>query len=112
MALTAPPQPPGSVCGHVGAGQFLGREEQLARIRQALEAGDKPVVLWGFAGMGKTELAVELCRRWRRGRTYFVPVQGSVRQTVVGPIADASAATTAPTGMAGRSRRSRCTVKS
>ncbi len=90
VALTAPaPNRLALSVATLGAGQFLGREEQLARIRQALEAGDKPVVLWGFAGMGKTELAVELCRRWRRGRTYFVPVQGSVRQTVVGPIADA-----------------------
>lgn len=73
----------------LGHGAFLGREEQLEHIRQALEAGDKPVVLWGFAGMGKTELAAELCRRWRRGRTYFVRVQDSLRHTVVGPIADA-----------------------
>ena len=73
----------------LGHGAFLGREEQLEHIRQALEAGDKPVILWGFAGMGKTELAAELCRRWRRGRTYFVRVQDSLRHTVVGPIADA-----------------------
>ena len=87
----------------LGAGRFLGREEQLARLRQALEAGEKPVVLWGFAGMGKTELAVELCRRWRRGRTYFVSAKDSVRHTVTGPIAGAFSGYTR-TGWDGREK--------
>ena len=74
----------------LGEGKFLGREELIGQIEQELDQGRKPVILWGFAGMGKTELAIEFARRWQinRGNAHFVRFQGSVRQTVTGPIAD------------------------
>lgn len=73
-------------------GEFLGREEKFSEIDRALRQHRKPVALWGFAGMGKTELAIEFGRRYERdnrGQVYFVRFQDSVRQTVTGPIADA-----------------------
>lgn len=70
-------------------GEFLGREEQLAKIDEALREHRSPVVIWGFAGMGKTELAIEFARRYHRGQAYFVRFQASVLETVTGPIADA-----------------------
>ena len=70
-------------------GEFLGREDKLSEIGRALEERRKPVVIYGFAGMGKTELAIKFIHRYTQGQTYFVRFQGSVRQTVTGPIADA-----------------------
>lgn len=70
-------------------GEFLGREEQLVKIDEALREHRSPVVIWGFAGMGKTELAIEFARRYHRGQAYFVRFQASVLETVTGPIADA-----------------------
>lgn len=69
--------------------EFLPREEKLAEIDRCLRRRRKPVVVWGFAGMGKTELALKFAQRYTRGQAYFVRFRDSVRQTVTGPIADA-----------------------
>lgn len=37
--------------------QFIGREEELAKIHELFTAGSRAVFLYGFGGMGKTELA-------------------------------------------------------
>lgn len=68
--------------------EFLPREEKLAEIDRCLRQRRKPVVVWGFAGMGKTELALKFAQRYTRGQAYFVRFRNSVRQTVTGPIAD------------------------
>lgn len=70
--------------------EFLPREEKLAEIDRCLRQGRKPVVVWGFAGMGKTELALKFAHphRYTRGQAYFVRFRNSVRKTVIGPIAD------------------------
>ncbi len=76
----------------LGEGEFLGREEKLSEIDRGLRQRRKPVTIWGFAGMGKTELAIEFGRQYERenrGQVYFVRLQNSVRQTVTGPIANA-----------------------
>ena len=72
----------------LGQEEFLPREEKQAEIDQRLRERRKPVVVWGFAGMGKTELAIEFARRYTRGQAYFVHFRNSVRETVTGPIAD------------------------
>ncbi|MDY3281218.1 protein kinase domain-containing protein [Dysosmobacter sp.] len=69
--------------------EFLPREEKLAEINRCLERRRKPVVVWGFAGMGKTELALKFAQKYTRGQAYAVRFRNSVRQTVTGPIADA-----------------------
>ncbi len=43
--------------------RFFGRDADLARLRQLFRAGAGLVTLWGPPGIGKTRLAIELCRR-------------------------------------------------
>lgn len=73
----------------LGEGEFLGRAQQLREIDRALRSGRKPVVISGFAGMGKTELAIEYARGYRRGAAFFVRCRDTVYETVTGPVADA-----------------------
>ncbi|MEU6048041.1 tetratricopeptide repeat protein [Streptomyces griseus] len=52
---------------------FVGREDETAQVFQGLEEWNAPnrafpVVLWGSAGLGRTELAHRIARTWR-GRT-------------------------------------------
>ena len=73
-------------------GEFVGREAECKQINALLAAGQKPVILWGFGGMGKTELAIEYGRRYQqagRGKVFFVRFAGSFRDTLIGPVADA-----------------------
>lgn len=72
----------------LGQEEFLPRDEKQAEIDLRMRERRKPVVVWGFAGMGKTELAIEFARRYIRGQAYFVRFRNSVRETVTGPIAD------------------------
>lgn len=69
--------------------EFLPRDEKLAEIDRCLFQRCKPAVVWGFAGMGKTELVLKFRQRYTRGQAYFVRFRDSVRETVTGPIADA-----------------------
>lgn len=74
-------------------GAFQGREAELQEIGRRLASGQKPVVLWGFGGMGKTELAIEYGRRrlaQEAGQVYFVRFAGSFADTLTGPVADAA----------------------
>ena len=73
-------------------GEFVGRDAECTQIGDLLAAGQKPVILWGFGGMGKTELAIEYSRRYResgQGNVFFVRFAGSFRDTLIGPVADA-----------------------
>ena len=73
-------------------GEFVGREAECKQIKALLAAGQKPVILWGFGGMGKTELSIEYSRRYResgQGNVFFVRFAGSFRDTLIGPVADA-----------------------
>lgn len=72
----------------LGQEEFLPRDDKQAEIDLRLRERRKPVAVWGFAGMGKTELAIEFARRYTRGQAYFVRFRNSVRETVTGPIAD------------------------
>jgi hypothetical protein len=49
------------------ARQFIGREDVLERIEKGLSSGEGPrvVVLRGLGGQGKTQVALEYCRRAR-----------------------------------------------
>lgn len=71
-------------------GAFQGRERDFRTLDRLLRDRRKPVVIHGFPGIGKTELAIEYGRRRsQQGRVYFVRFAGSFLQTITGPIADA-----------------------
>lgn len=89
-ALTRPPKNQLALSySALPEGMFLPREEKLAELDRALRRGPKPAVLWGFAGMGKTELAIQFADGYTRGRAHFIRFRSSARETVTGPIADA-----------------------
>lgn len=61
------------------------RDEELDRLENALEDGMKPVWIWGFGGIGKTELANEFGRRCKQ-KNYKVAMfhfHESIQQTVL-----------------------------
>ncbi|MEV0034162.1 BTAD domain-containing putative transcriptional regulator [Nocardia sp. NPDC050793] len=72
---------------------FVGRERELARVAELLDAG-RLVTLVGPGGAGKTRVAVETVTRHRsygRGRVWFVPLAGvstpeQLTDTVVGAL--------------------------
>ena len=71
-------------------GEFLGRESDRRKLDRFLENRINPIILWGFPGLGKTELAIDYARRKSRSAgVYFVRFRHSFRATVTGPIADA-----------------------
>lgn len=71
-------------------GAFVGRDSDRRKLDGYLNNRRNPVVLWGFPGLGKTELAIEYGRqKSRSARVYFVRFAGSFHKTVTGPIADA-----------------------
>ena len=76
----------------LGEDEFVGRADECNQIDGLLKNRRKPVILWGFGGMGKTELAIEYGRRYQqagRGKVFFVRFAGSFRNTLIGPVADA-----------------------
>ena len=90
VELTQPPKNRLTLsCPALPDEEFLPRDEQLAEIDCCLYQRRKPAVVWGFAGMGKTELVLKFAQKYTRGQAYFVRFRDSVRQTVTGPIADA-----------------------
>lgn len=61
------------------------RDAELDRLEDALESGMKPVWIWGFGGIGKTELAMEFGRRCKQ-KNYTVSVfrfHDSIQQTIL-----------------------------
>lgn len=71
-------------------GAFVGRRREQRELEDALAEGGNPIVLYGFPGMGKTELAIKFGQEqssW--SNVYFVRFVGSFRRTITGPIADA-----------------------
>lgn len=57
---------------------FLGREEELAQIRSSRE---KPIILHGLGGVGKTVLASQYAREWE-GKVYFLRFNQSFCHTL------------------------------
>jgi predicted ATPase/Tfp pilus assembly protein PilF len=50
------------------ASRFIGREADLAALRQLFEQGARLVTLWGPAGMGKTRLSLQAALAWAEAR--------------------------------------------
>lgn len=69
--------------GALNDGEVKGRGEDVDALLNSLtkEKGN-PHVLWGFAGMGKTKMALAAAGRWKKlhplGRTYFVRFPGTL----------------------------------
>jgi len=73
-------------------GEFRGREEEIREIDRYICEHRKPIELYGFGGMGKSELAIEYCRRKMESSdicVHFVRFDKSIRNTIVGSIANA-----------------------
>lgn len=73
-------------------GEFRGRDEEIKAIDCRISEHRKPIELYGFGGMGKSELAIEYCRRKMESngiRVHFVRFDKTILNTIVGPIADA-----------------------
>lgn len=60
---------------------FQGRADELADIRRRMEAREKPVIIAGLGGMGKTMLAAHYARE-RRGAVLFVRFDTSFTRTL------------------------------
>ena len=61
------------------------RDKELKQLEQALEDGIKPIWIWGFGGLGKTELANEFGRRCKQ-KSYKVAMfhfHDSIQQTIL-----------------------------
>lgn len=71
-------------------GTFVGRDRERRALDRAMREQCNPIILHGFPGMGKTELAIDYGRRKSlNAGVYFVRFADSFLQTITGPIADA-----------------------
>ena len=69
--------------GALNDGEVRGRDEDVKNLLNELENEKRnPHVLWGFAGMGKTKLALAAAHGWQQrhplSRTYFVRFPGTL----------------------------------
>lgn len=72
------------------ADAFVGRSRERQALDRAMREQCNPIILYGFPGIGKTELAIDYGRRKSlHSRVYFVRFTGSFLETITGPIADA-----------------------
>ena len=67
---------------HIGTAHFTGRDELLLQVHSALkeESGtyfSSPVVLVGQGGIGKTQIAIEYVRRYRKLYTPIIWIDGT-----------------------------------
>lgn len=67
---------------------FVGRQQELERMAQALKNGVKPLVIWGLGGMGKTELVSQFGRCYKGGNVYMTMFRENFFNTVVNGIAE------------------------
>lgn len=71
----------------LGANVFVGRNDELGQITQAIADGIKPIVISGLGGIGKTELVRRFGQTYDDGSVYFATFQNSFRETVIQCIA-------------------------
>ena len=58
------------------------RDVELARLQKYLKEGRQPLYIWGIAGVGKTELAMEFARR-QPYKAYLVSFRGTMKETIL-----------------------------
>ena len=76
----------------LGETVFVGRQKEKKEMEQWFRNRRNPVILYGFGGIGKTELAIEYGRQAEKrnhAHTYLVTFRESMYATVTGPIAQA-----------------------
>src|ERR1700734_2674494 len=56
--------------------RLFGRDEEIAQVRHLLEDGARLVTITGAGGIGKTRIAVEVCRKVS-GKVSFVELSGT-----------------------------------
>lgn len=91
--------PAWSLAQNAGAlrdGEVKGRSEDVKALLDQLTAEKRnPHVLWGFAGMGKTKMALAAAGEWQTrhplGRTYFVRFPGTLEALYTVTLAQAMA---------------------
>lgn len=73
------------IIGNLASPEFFvegSRDEELMWLDNAIEC-TQPVFIWGFGGVGKTELAFEFARQQADKRNvFFVRFQNSIRDTI------------------------------
>ena len=64
--------------------EFVGREKELVKVHEALNAGNK-VVIHGFGGIGKSTLALEYATKHRKDydAAIFLRYEGSIRDLLL-----------------------------
>lgn len=74
------------IIGNLASPEFFvegSRDEELMWLDNAIEC-TQPVFIWGFGGVGKTELAFEFARQQADKRNvFFVRFQNSIRDTII-----------------------------
>lgn len=68
----------------VGFSAFIGRGEELGKLRDLIRSGIKPVVITGLPGSGKTELVLHFAHNYQEGQVFFTRFHTSFTHTVAG----------------------------
>ena len=66
----------------VGLPSFFGRETELGQILSMLQRNEKPIIITGLQGSGKTELVLQFARNYQRGQLYFTRFDTTFTRTV------------------------------
>lgn len=69
-------------------GELLGREEELTRAREALDAGTRLLLIHGPPGVGKSQLGLAVARGWSGGAWYCDLARVQAPGTALGVLAE------------------------
>ena len=75
--------------------RLFGREEEIADTRHLLESGARLVTITGAGGIGKTRIAVEVCRKVS-GKVSFLELSGTDNAGLPARLSELSCRSRAP----------------